>query len=81
MITLSAVLLVIANTVAATGAVLDALKAAMFETGGVASRVLTADAADIAEADLSWQQGEVADVAWQEEPRRLQFSKGNLSFG
>jgi hypothetical protein len=45
---------VIANTVAATGAVLVALQAAMFETGRVTSPALTADAAaGIANAYLS----------------------------
>jgi hypothetical protein len=63
MFTPSVVLLVIANTVAATGAVLVALQAAMFETGRVASPALTGDAAGIANGDLSWQQGEVADAA------------------
>ena len=63
MFTPSVVLLVIANTVAATGSVLVALQARMFETGGVASPALTADAAGIANADLSWQQGEVTDAA------------------
>ena len=53
----------IANTVAATGAVLVALQAAMFERGHVASPALTADAAGVANADLSWQQGEVAGAA------------------
>jgi mannose/cellobiose epimerase-like protein (N-acyl-D-glucosamine 2-epimerase family) len=73
------VFLVIANTVAATGAVLVALQAAMFETGRGASPALTADAAGVANADLSWQQGEVADAAWPTDP--LQFSERNLSFG
>lgn len=63
MFTPSVVLLVIANTVAATGAVLVALQAAMLETGPVASLALTAEAAHVANADLSWQQGEVADAA------------------
>ena len=63
MFTPSVVLLVIANTVAATGAVLVALQAAMFETGRVASPLMTAGAAGIANADLSWQQGEAADAA------------------
>jgi hypothetical protein len=64
MFTPSVVFLVIANTVAATGAVLVALQAAMFETGRVTSPALTADAAaGIANAYLSWQQGEVADAA------------------
>ena len=63
MFTPSVVLLVIANTVAATGAILFALQAAMLETGRVASPASTADAAGIANADLSWQQGEVADAA------------------
>ena len=63
MFTPSVVFLVIANTVAATGAVLVALQAAMFETGHVASPALTADAAGLANADLSRQQGEVADAA------------------
>lgn len=63
MFTPSVVFLVIANTVAATGAALVALQAAMFEAGRVASPALTADAAGIANADLSWQQGEVADAA------------------
>ena len=63
MFTPSVVFLVIANTVAATGAVLVALQAAMFETGHVASPALTADAAGIANANLSWQQGDVADTA------------------
>jgi hypothetical protein len=63
MFTPSVVFLVIANTVAATGAVLVALQAAMFETGHVASPTSTADAAGVANADLSWQQGEVADAA------------------
>ena len=57
------VFLMIANTVAATGAVLVALQAAMLETGHVASPALTADAAGIANANLSWQQGDVADTA------------------
>jgi hypothetical protein len=35
----------------------------MFETGRVASPAVTADASGIANADLSWQQGEVADAA------------------
>jgi hypothetical protein len=35
----------------------------MFETGRVASPLLTAGAAGIANADLSWQQGEAADAA------------------
>jgi hypothetical protein len=81
MFTPSVVLLVIANTVAATGAVLVALQARMFETGRAALPSLTEDAARIANADFSWQQGEVADAARPEEPRsRLQFSEGNLSF-
>jgi hypothetical protein len=63
MFTPSVVFLMIANTVAATGAVLVALQAAMFETGHVASPALAADAAGVATADLSWQQGEVADAA------------------
>jgi hypothetical protein len=63
MFTPSVVLLVVANAVAATGAILVALQAAMFETGHVASPALTADAAGIANADLSWQQGEVAEAA------------------
>jgi hypothetical protein len=63
MFTPSVVLLVIANTVAATGAVLVALQAARFETGPAASPALTAEAAGIANADLSWQQGGVADAA------------------
>ena len=63
MFTPSVVLLVIANTVAATGAVLVALQATMFETGHAASPALTAEAAGVANADLSWQQGEVADAA------------------
>jgi hypothetical protein len=63
MFTPSVVFLAIANTVAATGAVLAALQAAMFETGRVASPAVTADASGIANADLSWQQGEVADAA------------------
>ena len=63
MFTPSVVLLVVVNTVAATGAILVALQAAMFETGRVASPALTADAAGVANADLSWQQGEVAGAA------------------
>jgi len=63
MFTPSVVLLVIANTFAATEAVLVALQAATFETGRVASPALAADTAGIANADLSWQQGEVADTA------------------
>jgi len=63
MFTPSVVFLMIANTVAATGAVLVALQAAMSETGHVASPALTADAAGIANANLSWQQGDVADTA------------------
>ena len=63
MFTPSVVFLVIANTVAATGAVLVALQVAMFERGHVASPALTADAAGVANADLSWQQGEVAGAA------------------
>ena len=63
MFTPSIVLLVIANTVAAAGAVLVALQAAMFETGRVASPALTADAAGLANANLCWQQGKVADAA------------------
>jgi hypothetical protein len=40
------------------------MQAAMFETGRVTSPALTADAAaGIANAYLSWQQGEVADAA------------------
>ena len=53
MFTPSVVFLMIANTVAATGAVLVALQAAMSETGHVASPALTADAAGVANADLS----------------------------
>ncbi len=53
MFTPSVVFLVIANTVAATGAVLVALQAVMFETGHVASPALTADAVGVANADLS----------------------------
>jgi hypothetical protein len=56
------VLLVMANTVAATGAVLVALQAAMFETVRAASPALTVEGAAIANADSSWQQGEVADA-------------------
>ena len=52
MFTPSVVLLVIANTVAAAGAVLVALQAAMFETGRTASPELTAEAAGIAERRL-----------------------------
>jgi hypothetical protein len=63
MFTPSVVLLVIANTVAATGAILVALQAAMFETSRVASPALTADAAASSTPTLSWQQGEVADAA------------------
>jgi hypothetical protein len=63
MFTPSIVLLMIVNTVAASGDVLVALQASAFETGRVASPALTADAARIANADLSWQQGEVADAA------------------
>ena len=63
MFTPSVVFLVIANTVAATGAVLVAMQAAMLETGHVVSPALTADAAGVANADLFWQQGEVADAA------------------
>jgi hypothetical protein len=63
MFTPSVVLLVIANTVAATGAILVALQAAMFETSRVASPALTADAAASPTPTLSWQQGEVADAA------------------
>jgi hypothetical protein len=63
MFTPSVVFLVIANIVAATGAVLAALQAAMFETGRVASPALTAEAAGIANADFSSQQGKVADAA------------------
>jgi hypothetical protein len=63
MLTPSVILLVIANTVAATGAVLVALQAAMFETGRVASPAATAEAAGIANAGFSCQQGEVADAA------------------
>ena len=62
MFTPSVVLLVVANTVAATGAILVALQAAMIETGRVASPAFTADAAGIATADFSGQQGEVADA-------------------
>ena len=63
MFTPSVVLLVIANTVAATEAVLVALQAATFETGRVASPALTADAAASPAPTLSWQQGEVTDAA------------------
>jgi hypothetical protein len=63
MFTPSVVLLVIANTVAATGAILVALQAAMFETSRVASTALTADVAASPTPTLSWQQGEVADAA------------------
>lgn len=63
MFTPSVVLLVIANTVAATGAILVALQAAMFETGRVASPVLTPDATGIAAADISGQQADVAEAA------------------
>ena len=63
MFTPSVVLLAIANTVAATGAVLVALQGAMFETGCAALPSLTEDAAGLANADFSWQQGEVADAA------------------
>ena len=52
MFTPSVLLLVIANTVAATGAVLVALQAAMFKTGHGASPVLTADAAGVANTAL-----------------------------
>jgi len=48
MFTPSIVLLMIVNTVAASGAVLVALQASAFETGRVAWPALTADAADIA---------------------------------
>jgi hypothetical protein len=61
MFTPSILLLVIANAVTATGAALVALQAAMFETGRLPS--LTADAAEIANADFSGQQSEVADAA------------------
>jgi hypothetical protein len=54
MFTPSVVFLVIANKVEATGAVLVALQAAMFETGRVASPALTAGAAGIANVGLSW---------------------------
>lgn len=57
------ILLVMANTVAATGAVPVALQAAMFETGRGASPALTVEGAAITNADLSWQQGEVVDSA------------------
>jgi hypothetical protein len=58
------ILLVTANTVAATGAVVVALQAAMFEPGRMTSPALTVEGeAAIADADLSWQQGEVVDAA------------------
>jgi hypothetical protein len=63
MLTPSVILLVMANTVAATGAVLVALQTAMFETGRVASPTMTVEGAGIANTDLTWQQGEVADAA------------------
>lgn len=63
MFTPSVLLLMIANTVSATGAALVALQAAMFETDRVALPSLTADAAEIANADFSGQQREVADAA------------------
>jgi hypothetical protein len=63
MFTPSIVLLMIVNTVTASGAVLVALQASAFETGRVAWPALTADAADIANAGLSRQQSEVADAA------------------
>jgi len=79
MFTAPVIFLVIANTVAATRAVLVALQAAMSETGRVASPALTAVAVRIANADLPRQQGEVADATGPADP--LQFSEGNHSFG
>jgi hypothetical protein len=77
MFTPSVVLLVIANTVAATGAILVALQAAMFETGR-AALPSSEDAAGINNADLSWQQGEVVDAA---RPEKSAILEGNLSLG
>jgi hypothetical protein len=65
MFTPSVILLVMANTLAATGAVLVALQAAMFETGRAASPGVHDEGAEsLTPTDLcNWQLGEVADAA------------------